>query len=135
MATNFNSATHNTVRSRIVSETGRKVFDHVPHQPEGKPDEDFPFVAMGDSDFIPFDNDDTKGAQVDVNVHVLSRYKGDKEARDILDEVYAALHRAALTRTGYNFVDCFFEFSGVITLDDGNTRLGTARYRVTIQEA
>lgn len=135
MARLFNSATKQAIFDKLTADLSETVFDHIPHQPEGRPDNEFPYVAIPEADNVPWDNDDDLGAEITVSVFVLSRYKGRTEADQILDSIYASLHRASLTTAGYNFVDCLFEFSDVITLDDGQTRLGTARYRVTIQEA
>lgn len=113
---------------------GVQVFDHVPFEPEGAPTANFPFATIGEADATPFDNDTKLGAYVETTVHVWSRYKGRKEVDEILDQIYALLHRANLSATGYRFVDCLFEFSDVMTEADGQTRHGVIRFRITMQE-
>jgi len=58
-----------------------------------------------------------------------------KEVKEIMGEVYAALHRASLSISGYNVVDCLWEFGNAVTEADMKTRHGTQRYRITLQEA
>jgi hypothetical protein len=52
----------------------------------------------------------------------------------LMGEAYSILHRASLTKTGYNVVDCLFEFSETFVDVDGRTRHGVQRYRLTVQE-
>jgi hypothetical protein len=136
MAINFRSVARRRIYSTLNgSVPGATVYDHVPFEPEGSPDDNFPFVTIGDAEATPFDNDSHRGAYVDATIHVWSRYKGRKEVDEILDAVYGLLHRASLSSAGYKFVDCLFEFSDVIVEQDGQTRHGVIRFRLTIQEA
>jgi hypothetical protein len=136
MATNFRS-----IARRLVYETldgsvsGLSIYDHVPFEPEGAPSSSFPYASIGDAEATPFDNDSDRGAYVDSTVHVWSRYKGRKEVDEALDAIYGLLHRASLTAAGYKIVDCLFDFSDVFVEQDGQTRHGVIRFRLTIQEA
>jgi hypothetical protein len=136
MATNFRSAARRTVYSALNGNvTGVTVYDHVPFEPEGAPDTNFPCAAVGDASAEPFDNDTTLGAYVDATVHVWSRYKGRKEVDEALDAIYGLLHRAALSAAGYKIVDSLFTTSDVFVESDGQTRQGVIRFRITLQEA
>jgi hypothetical protein len=135
MAANFSSAVFKAVHAKLNGAiAGLTVYDHVPFEPEGAPDANFPFAVVGDMDVAPWDTDDTRGATVSATVHVWSRYKGRKEARDTLDSIYALLHRAALVAVGYKFVDVLFTFSTITVEGDGKTRHGIIRFQLTVQE-
>ena len=110
------------------------VYDEVPSLPEGMPATSFPYVVIGDDTAIPFDTDDTVGADATITIHVWSQYRGRKEAKDIQGEIYRLLNRSQLTIIGYNAVDCLWEFSETFVETDGATRHGVSRYRITIQE-
>ena len=136
MATNFRSAARTTIYDALNGNVaGVTIYDHVPFEPEGAPDSNFPYATIGDAEAIPFDNDSDLGAYVDTTVHVWSRYKGRKEVDETLDVIYGLLHRASLTLAGYKFVDSLFDFSDVFVEEDGQTRHGVIRFRLTIQEA
>jgi len=134
MATQFRSAARKVIYDTLSAGLSEDVFDHVPFEPEGSPDNAFPYVVIGEAEAVPWDNDTTIGAEVLATVHVWSRYKGRKEVDGVLDTIYGLLHRASLSETGYKFVDALFEFSDVMTLEDGQTRHGVIRFRLTIQE-
>lgn len=136
MATNFRQITHLAVFNALDGNVaGTTVYDHVPFEPEGAPSENFPFAVVGDTEAQAWDNDTTLGAELDVSIHVWSRYLGRKEANEKMDIIYGLLHRAVLTSAGYKFVDSLFLFSDVFVMDDGKTRHGIMRFRLTIQEA
>lgn len=112
------------------------IYDDVPDMRDGQPDDLYPYVVIGEDTSNPWDTDDTLGSSVTCTLHILSRYQGKKEAKQIMGEIYTALNRQAanLSATGYRFVDCLHEFSEIIDEDDGATRHGVCRYRVTIEK-
>lgn len=135
MATDFRSIARTLLYDTLSGNvSGVTIYDHVPFEPEGSPDDQFPYGTIGDAEVSPFDTDDTLGGYVDASIHVWSRYKGRKEVDEALDAIYGLLHRASLTSAGYKIVDCLFEFSDVFTEEDGQTRHGVIRFRLTIQE-
>lgn len=110
------------------------VYDDVPFLPEGMARENFPYVVIGDDTLIPFDNDTNVGVDATLTIHVWSKYRGRKEAKDIQGEIYTLLNRASLTITGFKVVDILFEFSETFVEQDGITRHGVQRFRITVQE-
>lgn len=104
-----------------------RIYDHVPDNGAA-----FPYVTIGESTAIPFDTKDTLGSEDIISIHVWSRYKGKKEVKQILGEIYNALHRYILTLPNHVCVDCLQEMSEVYQ-DDDKTYNGIARYRVTTQ--
>lgn len=124
------------IYTRLNSELSTNIFDDVEGLPEGKPDEDFPYIVVGEDTSLAWDTDDTLGATVTVTLHVWSRYEGKKEVKEIMQSIYDALNRQSsnLSASGYRFVDCLFEFSDVIDENDGATRHGVCRYLVTVEK-
>lgn len=112
-----------------------QVYDDAPYQTDGLPLDQMTFVVIGNDTFVPFDTDETLGAEMTVTLHVWSRYPGMKQVKTILGEIYDALNRATLTATGYDFIDCLHEFSETKRASDGETRHGVTRYRITLREA
>lgn len=113
-----------------------KVYDSPPNQPDGLSNSDFPYVVIGDDTFAPFDTDTSIGNSCTVTLHVWSRYNGKKETKTIMGSIFQLLHRQAssLSASGYNFIDCLFEFGEVIEEIDGKTRHGVCRYRILLEK-
>lgn len=124
-------ATYNALNGNLG---GVPVYDHVPYQPEGQPDVNFPCVVIGEASESPWDTDDTQGADITHRIHCWSSYKGTKEINELQSLVKSLLNRQSLTAAGCNFVDVLHEFSDVTPLSDGITRMGTVQIKFTIQE-
>lgn len=136
MAKNFTNAAQRIVYSALNgSLTGAQVFDTPPFLPEAAPETTFPYCVIGEDTLSPWDTDDTVGGAITVTLHFWSRAKGAKQVKALMDEAYALLNRANLTQSGYNVVDCLFEFGSVVSDPDAATKHGVQRYRLTIQAA
>jgi hypothetical protein len=136
MAQAFATAAQEIVYSLLNGNlTGCTVYDTVPFLPEAMPAANFPYCVIGEDTLLPWDNDDTVGADVTINLHFWSRASGNKQVKDLMAEAYAILNRANVTKTGYNVVDCLFEFGQSMSEPDGKTKHGVQRYRLTIQAA
>lgn len=109
----------------------QEVYDHVP---DGLADDAFPYVTINDIQALDWSTKTFIGQDFAVNVHVWSRYSGNKEIQDIYDALHAALHNAALSVSGASTVICRYEASQTPFLDpDGRTLHGVIRFRVTLQ--
>lgn len=115
----------------VISAT---VFDDVPDQPPGMPEDSFPYVVIGFDDSTSFDTDTWTGAQVQVELHVWSTYDGKLEAKQIMAEIYELLHRRALSISGAAVVDCLHTFSSIPEVGAEKYVHGISRYRLTITE-
>lgn len=124
------------IYTRLTAEIAAEVYDDPPGEPEGVPDANYPYVVIGLDQADPWDTDDTLGAQVIATFHTWSRYEGKTEIKTAQGEIYEALHRQAanLSATGYRFVDCLHEFSEIFEENDGSTRHGVCRYRLTVEK-
>ena len=113
--------------------SGTDIFSYVPGLPEGKPDEDFPYIVIGRDSARPFDTDSWNGLDLDIYVHVWSRYEGPKETLELMDHIYTALHRTDLSITGHTVVLNDLAFSQVLA-PENKTFHGVVRFRLIITE-
>lgn len=131
----FETAAQQIVFTALNGQISATVYDDVPILPNGQPLANFPYVVIGNDTFRAWDTDDTLGADITLTLHVWSRAGGFKQTKAIIGEIYAILHRAQITASGYSVTDCLCEFSDTMTDPDGETRHGVVRYRLTMQEA
>lgn len=106
-----------------------RIYDYVPQNAA------FPYLTLGDTRAENFDTKDGVGINQLITLHAWSRYRGQKEMKDILKAVNLALHRSSMTVSGYNFTDCRFESAETFLDDDGLTYHGLCRYRLITQTA
>ncbi len=104
-----------------------RLYDHVP------PDAAFPYATFGAQHIAPYDAKTETGFEQTITLDIWSRYRGGKEARDILQAFYDALHRASLVVASEVFLLCEFQDADVTPLDDGLTTHIAARFTVVTQ--
>jgi hypothetical protein len=125
----FASAIQEAVFERLAAQPNLTVYDDVPKN------KTFPYVVVGEDTHVPFDTDDSLGAESTVTIHVWSRYRGKKEAKDIQGVVYDALTRQDLTIAGYDLITIEFDYSDVMLDADGITRHGVQRFRFLTEKS
>jgi hypothetical protein len=130
----FETAAQQIVYTALAGNITANVYDDVPYLPEGMPRNNFPYVVIGDDDTSAWDTDDTLGKEIDVNIDIWSRTAGFKQTKAIMGEIYDILNRGALTKTGYNIVDCLCTESQALRDPDGITRHGVMVFKLTIQK-
>ena len=106
-----------------------RIYDHVP------PGAVFPYIAFGPLHVLPYDTKTEVGFEQIVTLNIWSRYRGGKEAKDILQTAYDVLHRAALSVSGEVFLTCEFHSADLAPLDDGLTYHAAARFSLVTQES
>jgi hypothetical protein len=104
-----------------------RVFDHVP---DGTA---FPYVEIGEVSARRFDSASRNGLDCTVTLNVWSRYSGRREAKQILDAIYAVLHDGSLSVAGNAHVLTSFQSAETKRDDDGLTYHGLVKYRVIVQ--
>lgn len=104
------------------------VYDHVPQ------DAVFPYVVIGEDIANPHSVDDSLDTDHVLTVHAWSRYRGEKETKQIQQATYAALHREPLTVASSVYVDCEIESQETFLDDDGLTQHGVQRFRVLLDD-
>lgn len=132
----FEAALQSAVFGRLSGYSGMPtVYDDVPDAPSNQelPDSYFPYVVVGEDTHAEWDTDDSTGAESTITLHVWSRYKGKKQAKDVQALIYEALHRYDLDVEGFHLVTIEFEYSDVFLDADGKTRHGVCRYRALVE--
>lgn len=95
-------------------------------------DQSYPFITLGEETTIDYGTKSQNGGETTVNIHIWSQYKGSKECKQIMDKVHDLLHDSNLSVTGFNLVNCRFEYSDIVRDPDGVTRHGIMRFRAII---
>lgn len=105
------------------------VYDDVPEEAT------FPYVVIGDDQGTAWYTKTFGGREVATTIHVWSQYRGEKEAKEIMDKVVTALTNITLSLTGnFTVVGAISDFDDVIREPDGITRHGAVRIRFIVQD-
>lgn len=113
-----------------------RVYDRVPDAASGAtaPDSAFPFVQIGEMDALPDDVDGASGRDdgemESITLHIWSRYQGQKEVKQIMQQIKNRLHDQALTVTGRSSALCFVRSRRSFLDPDGKTRHGVMSIEV-----
>ncbi|HYH39921.1 MAG TPA: DUF3168 domain-containing protein [Azospirillum sp.] len=106
------------------------VYDDVPQGAA------FPYVELGDDatagDWSALA---TEGEEIHFHLHTWSRYRGKKEALQVMGAVKTALQNARLTVSGWCLASIREEFSTIFTDPDGRTRHGVQRFKALLRKA
>ena len=115
-----------------------RVFDQVPQDTWRRPAAGGgfpPYVVIGLATVRDFDTKTEDGCDQALLIHTWSRYRGFKEAKQIMAAVVDALDRQGLAIAGHALVQLRFEFSDSFLEEDGLTRHGVQRFRVLTEAA
>jgi len=102
---------------------GAGVYDAVPQ------DAAYPHIEIDGGRAYDWSAALMRGEDIVVEIHVWSRYRGYKEARELMGKVKDRLHEVSLSVTGATLVDIRFQDSEIFTDADGVTRHGIIRFR------
>ena len=113
----------------ITSTFSATVHDHVPQGTS------FPYIVIGEETMT----DESSAKTLDFNnftltIHIFSRNRGRKEAKQIMARIYELLHNQNLSVTGADHINTRFEFSDVIKENDGLTYHGVQRFRTILHD-
>ena len=113
----------------ITSTFSATVHDHVPQGTS------FPYIVIGEETMT----DESSAKTLDFNnftltIHIFSRNRGRKEAKQIMARIYELLHNQNLSVTGAYHINTRFEFSDVIKENDGLTYHGVQRFRTILHD-
>ena len=110
------------------------VFEYVQQADDSATTGPFPYIVVGDTTAIEFDTDDVNGQEHTVTLHVWDRNPGRKRCRQVVDAIYAALHKVDLSISGRAAIYCFFEFTESLPDPDVKLQHMVTRYRIVSQE-
>lgn len=120
-------AASGTIQSLLGSTP--RIYDHVP------PGAVFPYMVFGPISVQPYDTKTEIGFEQIVTLDIWSRYRGSKEAKDITQAAYDALHRATLTVSSEVFLLSEFHSAELLLENDGITYRAAARFSIITQTA
>lgn len=131
----FETEIQKAVFERLSGFTGMPtVYDHVPQPPDSGSAAQFPYVTIGDDTHIPFDTDDSVGAESTITIHSWSRARGRAEVKEIQATVRAALQRFDLDVDGFALITVEFDSSESFMDPDALTRHGISRFRILLDQ-
>lgn len=130
----FGLVAQKAIFAALNGNVGCPVRDDPFPLPTGQPDSGFPYVVIGNDTERPWDHDGKVGGDLTVTLHIWSRKPTFEEAKTIAAAIYSRLHRKPISASGARVVDCLHEFSDFARDEDGKTRHGVVRYRLTLQE-
>ena len=100
-------------------------------QPSG--DAAYPYVTVGESTVVDDSTKTASGQEHTVTIHAWDQGGGRQSVKEILAQVYDALHRKSIPVAGHNLVLCHFDFASTVALDiDDKTYHGVHRYRIVM---
>jgi hypothetical protein len=121
------------VYSRLTSDVALMalvsgVYDHIPQ------DQAFPFVVIGEDDYIGRDSHTTNGYSVGFRISVWSRGFGRKGCMQVMEAVDALLHNKDFSISGWNILNLRRDLSQIIVDSDSVTYQGIMRYSLLLGE-
>ncbi len=97
------------------------------------PGAEFPYIVYGPVHAESYDAKAESGFEQIVTLNIWSRYRGGKEAKEIFQAVYDALHRANLSVAGQTFVLSEFHSADFSLDEDGQTYHAAVRFTIVTQ--
>ena len=103
-----------------------KILDDVPQGTN------YPYVQIGEETSIDAGLKDKEAQEYTLTIHIWSRYRGNKETKEIAERIYTLLHNGAISVTGASLANIRNEYFTVLIDDDGLTRHGVMRFRAIV---
>ena len=103
-----------------------KVFDDVP---EGTA---YPYIVIGEETASNIGTKTLDALEHTLTIHVWSQYRGRKEIKNIMSQIYTALHNSDINISGATLVNIRQEFEQTLLESDGLTRHGVIRFRAVV---
>lgn len=116
----------------LLDEAGNAIGGVYDDVPEGKV---YPYVVIGEETQSNISTKSSDLHEHTLTIHVWSQYRGRKEIKVIMKQIYDSLHNNAITVTGASLVDIKQEFEQTLMESDGITRHGVMRFRAVVADA
>ena len=111
---------------------GLRVYDFAPQEGDGASPATYPYVEIGHIIAAQWDTNTESGFDTVCRIHTFSRSGSTVECRTIQGQIYAALHKSALTITGFAPVFLDREMSDCTRQPDGSFH-GVCEYRTLLE--
>ncbi len=119
-----------TGSAALANFIGTRIFNSNAPQ-----DSVFPYVVLGEVSTADWDTKTEDGMEMQITIHIWSRYRGNKEAMQIMAEVVTALDDVSISVGSFNLLFIRFNSSVGPLLDpDGFTNHSIQRFQVFVQE-
>ena len=105
------------------------VFDDVPE------DTAYPYVVVGEDTAINVSAKTLDIHEHTITIHTWSQYRGRKEIKVIMEQIYDTLNDASLSVSGGQLVNLKHEFETTLVEGDGITRHGVMRFRAVVSDS
>ena len=93
----------------------------------------YPYITVGEETAIDAGTKDKDAHEHSITLHIWSQYRGGrKEVKEIMQQVFSALHNNDITISGASLVNIRHEFEQTLVEADGITRHGVMRFRVVV---
>lgn len=108
----------------------------VPVLDAAGPDQEYPFVTIGEFVAQEFDTLGDEAVDMDMSVHLWSRQPGMQEVQHLMQAAKDALHRQSFALPdGIQHVTTIWEYATSLRDADGVTRHGILRFRILTFQA
>lgn len=107
------------------------MMDIYGHVPDGAA---LPYLTIASLAGSDWSSKTAKGAEFMLEIHAYSRAESPQPCTDALERVYALLHDAAYTVSGYQLVLSQFYDGSVRRARDGAFYRGVQRYRIVLMQ-
>lgn len=112
----------------LSAELEHPVYDQVPETATA------PYAVLGEVTETEADAHDRAGVDATLTVHVWSRYRGYREAAELVGEIDAALHRRPLPLAGFRDVSIAATGHQFMRDPDPDLRHALTRFRIWATE-
>ena len=122
----FSTLSSATITDVAGASITSRVFDDVP---EGTA---YPYVVIGEETDTNIGTKDLDANEHTLTMHVWSQYRGRKEIKNIMSQIYTSLHNSVIYLSGATLVNIRHEFEQTLLESDGITRHGVMRFRAVV---
>ncbi len=105
------------------------VFDDVPQ------DTAYPYIVIGEETASNISTKTLDMHEHTLTIHTWSQYRGRKEIKVIMEQIYDTLNNASLSVSGGQAVNMKQEFLTTLVDADGITRHGIMRFRAVVSDS
>ena len=99
--------------------------------PEGSA---YPYVVIGEETATNIGTKDKDMHEYTQTIHVWSQYRGLRDIKEIMEQIYTLLNDYSITVSGASAISLRHEFQTTLTEGDGLTRHGVMRFRVVVSD-
>ncbi|MEK9769605.1 MAG: DUF3168 domain-containing protein [Betaproteobacteria bacterium] len=120
---------YTTLNDATINDNGGSdvpVYDDVP---EGS---SYPYIVIGEETSNNISTKTKQAHEHTLTIHVWSQYRGRREIKEIMSQIYTQLHDSAIVVSGASLVNLKQEFEQTLTEGDGLTRHGIIRFRAVV---